>query len=588
VLDAGTGSERIVATSASAPFAAYWSVDASAGDHTLLARAYRAAGHTDSASVSFTAFTFAGDFSALVTSTPVIQYYRPDVNSALGGTLLFTGTSPAITITGSAAAPVGVLVKVTTGGTLTNAKIDVSYDGGVTWAMSGVTSAATVALTGAGSGITLNMAAGTYVLNNTYLGTLQTIHDFGTGAHDMTQATAAQQPTLDGLGVNGRPFARLTGGTVRMSAAQSMPAPATTPNFIWATWRFDTWHATGANDVIWCANGANAHVVLTTAAQVSPALSYSSGTLQGPTFGSGIGCWVHGHEQYSSNSVNDYLLMAGTQIGGASTGNNVSASPMWLGSPTAGRSAAYSLATRLITQVKPTATELAQLRAASRFYFEALSVTFLGDSITVGYDDVHFDPTTLDGFRPGTATNIRAKGLSRVFEFVGNNIGGSVPTNHYQASSGAKIETQDSNIVNFFGTGKLVHGVSIFRTLLGTNNVTSDPANTTSHYQTLFDDIYTASPGCAVSVGRVPPVASTKQNAAALNATIVQMNGDIAAEVTRQTTLGRAVIFEADAGLVDADFASGGVHLIASGNVKMAVVAANGIEAAARLAGFIP
>lgn len=78
-------------------------------------------------------------------------------------------TSTAVmTVTGTATVPVDLKVKVTTAGAnfAATPKIDISIDGGKTYAQTAVTAAATVAVTG--TGLTVALADGTFVLGDTF------------------------------------------------------------------------------------------------------------------------------------------------------------------------------------------------------------------------------------------------------------------------------------------------------------------------------------------------------------------------------------------------------------------------------------
>ncbi len=85
------------------------------------------------------------------------------------GLVVRAGTSTAgITLTGTASKAVSLKVKVSTAGAnlAASPKLDISIDGGVSWAQTAVTAAATVAVTG--TGLTLAIADGTFVLNDTW------------------------------------------------------------------------------------------------------------------------------------------------------------------------------------------------------------------------------------------------------------------------------------------------------------------------------------------------------------------------------------------------------------------------------------
>jgi len=130
----------------------------------------------------------------------------------LGGTMRLTGTSPAITLTGTLLFPSacpGIKVEVTTGGTASTLVFRVSYNSGATWALSGQTpTGGTFALSGAAAGVTLNFAAGTYILADTYEGTAETLRSTEGASYTFTNATAAQQPVFRHASTPGAPEAR--------------------------------------------------------------------------------------------------------------------------------------------------------------------------------------------------------------------------------------------------------------------------------------------------------------------------------------------------------------------------------------------
>jgi hypothetical protein len=77
-------------------------------------------------------------------------------------------SAPAITLTGTPTAFVDAIVKMTLGGTLGTAKFEVSIDNGVTYGAEQTTSSGTPTYVITGTGLTLNFAAGTYVISDTY------------------------------------------------------------------------------------------------------------------------------------------------------------------------------------------------------------------------------------------------------------------------------------------------------------------------------------------------------------------------------------------------------------------------------------
>jgi hypothetical protein len=122
----------------------------------------------------------------------------------LGGTLRLTGTGPAITLTGTllfASACPGLVVEILTGGALNVGTYRVSYNGGSTWALAGsggqvLPAGGTQALNGAATGVTLNFAAGTYVVAAVYQGTVATIRSTEGSTYTFANATVTLQPVF--------------------------------------------------------------------------------------------------------------------------------------------------------------------------------------------------------------------------------------------------------------------------------------------------------------------------------------------------------------------------------------------------------
>ena len=84
--------------------------------------------------------------------------------------IIATGTAPptvALTNTALTTIPIDLRIECTLGGARGTAQIRYSYDGGSTWAATGVTTAATITLTGAG-GVQITMATGTYSVDNVW------------------------------------------------------------------------------------------------------------------------------------------------------------------------------------------------------------------------------------------------------------------------------------------------------------------------------------------------------------------------------------------------------------------------------------
>ncbi len=154
-----------------------------------------------------------GPMQGLVGSPFLVKDYFPtayavmqaDLGITEGTTLKATvGTGVVIAFTGTRSGPVvPIWVKATSTGARGVWNYAVYYDGtGTTAAMTG-TSAATVVLTGAGTGLTINIATGTVTNGDTWKSTAATWNDQTTNAKHATMATVTRQPII-GIGYNGK------------------------------------------------------------------------------------------------------------------------------------------------------------------------------------------------------------------------------------------------------------------------------------------------------------------------------------------------------------------------------------------------
>lgn len=148
-----------------------------------------------------------------------------------------TGTSPPVlTLTGTATAAINISVRCTSTGSESTALIDVSYDAGVTYALTGIhPNAGFVQL-----GITGSFAAGTYTNDNVWTSNVRVStvvsleSSFGIVNANLTatQATASSHPTLKmaDASYNNQPtlnFAETLGGTLILAATLSLTQPCT-------------------------------------------------------------------------------------------------------------------------------------------------------------------------------------------------------------------------------------------------------------------------------------------------------------------------------------------------------------------------
>jgi hypothetical protein len=161
-------------------------------------------------------------------------------------TLNAGGTSTSVVTLGGTLtnAQVPVLVKATNSATVgSGATFDISYDGGSTFAMTGVTptAATPVALTGTGigAGRTLTWAAGTGVTNDTWEAYAAGWADGATSPHNATATTAAKRPKIT-VGTGGKPGLLGNGTSTAFTTTLILPQPSVTPTHIYVVGRAPT------------------------------------------------------------------------------------------------------------------------------------------------------------------------------------------------------------------------------------------------------------------------------------------------------------------------------------------------------------
>lgn len=305
---------------------------------------------------------FSGDFASFLQRVGVtaLQVVQVDRGMTYGGTMLQTGVgTTVITLTGAlnsglAVVPIGVLC------TLLGARGvwtgSVTYDSGLTFEQT-FTSSATVALTGKGAGLTLNIDATAALGTEAWVATCAALADQSGNAFHFAQATAAQQPILARSGTT--TYLQMSAGISALAAATySHVAPGTTPFWMLTVFRQDVWNGAGAQDLLWFDNSGNNGVYQITA---SPTLQSIGNTAITNSAGA-VGSWFRGAQLYD-NTVNSYWRIGATQTTGA-MGNNISTAPGWLGWTTAARRAAWSFYARIIVNGEPSASQRAAIDAA--------------------------------------------------------------------------------------------------------------------------------------------------------------------------------------------------------------------------------
>lgn len=245
--------------------------------------------------------------------------YQSGFKMTEGTTLSATGTTPpVITFSGTRnGKPYPIWVKCnTTGGALGVWTGDVYYDGAGTTSEQSFTSAATVALTGKGAGLTLNIAAGNAATNNVWKATCGTWGDLAATPHDMTQATATKQPIIT-AGLNGWPGLLFDGSSQNLvSSGYNLAAPGTTNFGRLLVARQITW-TTGKNLVGETSNGNVGIIHTHTATPSIAAFNTSNSTDVAMT----LNTWFRVRALWS-NSTGDYLKVGATSVTGVNLGNS--------------------------------------------------------------------------------------------------------------------------------------------------------------------------------------------------------------------------------------------------------------------------
>lgn len=177
-------------------------------------------------------------------------------------------------------------------------------------------------------------------------------------AKHYTQGTAANQPTYNAAGLNGRPTLTFDGTNDSLASTLNLPAPGTTPTFIWWVGRQLSWTA---NDY-WLGNNAGSLSCIIQQRTGTPQLFQYSGSAANSNSAGTINSWFRGRA-YFSNSTGDYLRIGATNVTGASAGN-LSGTGRLIGAATGVQFANVEMAALIYTQGAPSAAELSALDAA--------------------------------------------------------------------------------------------------------------------------------------------------------------------------------------------------------------------------------
>lgn len=183
---------------------------------------------------------FNGNFASLFPFANVLQSVQTDLGLTYAGTLLANAGNTSTTVQTFTGALIGVPVSIWTKAINTlaigaGAQFNIYYDGlGVTpSAQSPVTPAigTPIALTGAGTGLSVAWAAGTSINNDGWKAASSALNDQTANALHYTQGAAGFQP-LVALGLNGFPYLSFDNVNDTMQSSLNLPASGTTPTCV--------------------------------------------------------------------------------------------------------------------------------------------------------------------------------------------------------------------------------------------------------------------------------------------------------------------------------------------------------------------
>jgi len=247
------------------------------------------------------------------------QSVQTDLGLTYGGTMLASGTTPpVITLTGSLS---GVAVPIRVECTVLGARGvwqgRVSFNGGSTFPQT-FTSAATIPLTGAGTGLTLNIATGTAAVDNVWLATCSALADQSGNGANYSQATPANQPVVT-VGLGGCPGLLFDGTNDDFGSTLSQPAPGTQKWSVFGVFKHITWNT---NDVPFASRNTADGL---TSSGVTPQITFFNGSSMPVNNGATLGSWVE-FEVELQNTASDRLKL-GTVTTSGIAGNAVLLNP---------------------------------------------------------------------------------------------------------------------------------------------------------------------------------------------------------------------------------------------------------------------
>lgn len=261
------------------------------------------------------ATAFPGSFQVAQTDKGIL--YGATMRASGGATSVATLSS-----TTGLATPVPITITGTGAGV-----VSISFDEGVTQTMVGVTPSAgvPVALTGKGSGASVSFST-TAIANGHVWQATGTLQDTSGNGKHFTQATASKQAIIT-VGLNGKAgLWCVAANSNSLVSALNLPAPGTTPYYVFAVFRQKSWIA---NSTMWGRGSGTGETLY--CAPSTPTLTHYTGVTTITNGGAAIDTWVVA-ELTATNNASDTKRIGTTTTTGNS--GNIATTGLEIGSAT--------------------------------------------------------------------------------------------------------------------------------------------------------------------------------------------------------------------------------------------------------------
>jgi hypothetical protein len=322
-----SGAATVIGTDSASPYSQSWTTAGSAGAHTIVARAVRNGISTDSDPVSVTLIAYPA---------------KPTLTAPSGNVTWFAGTSQTVSATSSDGDLTRIDWVLDPGGGESVVATDSSSPYSQSWTVAGTNAAHTLVARAVRNGIHTDSDPITLTITQTFSALIPSANvlqaaqadqgvtqvsnavsnwaDLSGNGKDFAQATGANKPAFQASWVNSKPAITLDGSAQFMDCpGLHLPAPGTTPTWIFAIIEQTTWTA---NEALFGSDSAtNAHII-----------QQRTGTPQIAIFNTNVVCLNNGaaltvpsrlEALFKNSTTLDYLKLGATKVttSGTSAGN---------------------------------------------------------------------------------------------------------------------------------------------------------------------------------------------------------------------------------------------------------------------------